>query len=46
MLRRNVHILHIGGQEISWTAHCCYLGSIIHEGGGIEEDMIHKIKAG
>lgn len=41
-----MNTVHVDGQGISQSAPNCYLGSIIHETGGIEEDMIRKIKAG
>jgi len=40
MVRINEHIIHIGSQEIFRRAHFYYLGSIIHENGEIEEDVL------
>jgi len=33
-VRRNEQVVCFDGQEITWSAHICYMGSIIHEDGG------------
>ena len=33
-MRRNEQVVCFDGQEITWSAHICYMGSIIHEDGG------------
>jgi len=45
MVGRNEYKLYIDGQEIGGSTQFHYLGSIIHQDVGIEEDVIYKIKA-
>ena len=35
-MSRNEYVVHIDGQEATLCAHFHYLGSIIHQDGGIE----------
>ena len=45
-MTRSKCVVQIDGQVIPQRAYFCYLESIIHQDGEIEEDVIYSIKEG
>ena len=41
--RRNEHVVQTDGKKIPWSIHFFYLGLIIHQDGGVEENMIDRV---